>query len=417
MVERVLTENERYPPEADLYISQEDLDFAFDPKNNLDQSKRKSEIIYKTILRRSYLENPEEYMSAKKRYKETEKERKEEEERKASLEIRKKNIKLHGADFYADKSDPNLPVFNLRHINVSGDSKFWEDIGKRYPSIGSDDNVLELGHQILTKLMSYKNFIHIIVDIDGKYSSNTIADQKQLFNHFREKSVRDSLPGHLDTQLISMLKFFSPEELNIHLVNFSTGEGLEPGKLDNYLSVYGNAIVASQQHATVIRKKSDGNYIFINSQGKNSIDRELTTYNVLKKAIPPGSILEETGCILQTTRGVCFLYAILFMSYPDLPIKSYSGDSLTKIINTTFQRVNKSWVPNIFVKYDLPSDRNDLYILALMEDFLFTDQTPFIRETSKQRLERRRTAGKRKQKRNKKTRRLLKRKLIKEKEK
>jgi hypothetical protein len=174
-----------------------------------------------------------------------------------------------------------------------------------------------------------------------------------------------------------------------------------------------------KSHVTVIRKV-DGKYNFIDSEAgkKGRIIPE-----TLSKARPPGKSIEESMCILQSERGVCMLYAMLFMCYPDLSVVQ-----LQEIIGETFQRtytylqnhpevVKKNQYSDEYDEYEnffrsnssIPiQDRNDLYILAVMEDFLFTDQGPIRSLSPQERLARRKTAGKR---RRRKTRRLLIRKL------
>jgi hypothetical protein len=346
------------------------------------------------------------------------------------------------AGITAAQPNADLPIFNLRHINPSGDPKFWIDIAKRYPrevdrSRGEKENfdgetVGELGTQVLLKLRQYKNFIHIIFDIAQQSMSpetdtSTIAEAleniKNDTGNFKLRNRNDSKKSLDNNQIIKLLQTNSPEELNLHLVNSNTKEGLESGKIDSYLSSYGNALILISQHAMVIRKIQD-QYYFIDSVGQNN-DLDPTKKGhkiagILSNALPPGKYIQESQCVLQSNRGVCMLYAILFMCYPDLSVVQ-----LQEIVGETFQRtynylqnhpevVRKNQYSDEYTDFEqfynshsnIPIQiRNDLYVLAVMEDFLFTDQGDTRRLPPEQRLQVRKTAGKRR-----KTKRLHKRK-------
>lgn len=356
------------------------------------------------------------------------------------------------AGLVAIKPNADLPIFNLRNINPGrkvgekweekpDDPKFWIDIAKRYPyeerrkqrewkeGRESLDNEIELGAQVLIKLRSYKNFMYIINDLvrwgeGGGEEYNTAAEHLK-----RIKDKDGSYANSTMTMGVSQIfqyEHFNREnidELTINYVNSITGEGLEPGKIDSYLSPYGNAMVIMRGHVTVIRKIND-NYFFIDPLGNKYRTAETQSSQegipeILSKALPPGKHIEESMCIFQSNRGVCMLYSMLFMCYPDL-----SPVQLQEIIGETFQRTYtflKEWhAKNPYsIEYmndseenfykessGIPlAERNDLYILAVMEDFLFTDQGPIRRLPPEQRLAKRKTAGRRKIKRRRKTRR------------
>jgi hypothetical protein len=176
-------------------------------------------------------------------------------------------------------------------------------------------------------------------------------------------------------------------------------------------------------HASgAILEVTDTKYFYTDSVGDKYQTSEpsylASQTQVLSQALPPGKHIEESRCILQSSRGVCFLYALLFMCYPDLSVVQ-----LQEIIAETFQRtyvfleqyhaknpyggLEFYEEPYQFLRQDsqIPIyERSDLYVLAVMEDFLFTDQGPTRRLAPEQRLQKRKTAGRRK------TRRLHKRK-------
>jgi hypothetical protein len=348
------------------------------------------------------------------------------------------------ASLVAAKPDADLPIFNLRNINPSGDTQFWKDIAKKYPKPVFDrrkgqyedsPEIFELATQVLIKLRSYKNFMHFIKDlVEDRQPVLFVEEMNTASKRLQEranKTGRYLMPAKTeDGQIVQYEKFNSNsmhDDVNVHYVNSVTGEGLEPGKIYSYLSPYGNALVTMHSHATVIRKMPDGNYVYIDSDAyvkPNSTRRSgERTSETLSKALPPGKHIEETMCILQSERGVCMLYSILFMCYPDLSVVQ-----LQEIIGETFLRtynylqnhpevVKKNQYSDEYYEHERffrpgnfnsdfsVEDRNDLYILAVMEDFLFTDQGPTRRLPPEQRLQVRKTAGRRRRKRSKKTRR------------
>ena len=326
------------------------------------------------------------------------------------------------AENYIGEANPNLPIFKVRTINPSGDFAFWKDISERYPpmrrtltgaNVDRAGNILEFGFKVFLKLRLYPSFIHLIVDTfqfdtympDDIQVEDAIKILKDIATKPPQKGVGQ------EQQVIQILRAIPFEEANIHVVNSNTKEGLEAGSIDNYLSEYGNAMILSHGHVTVIRKIK-GNYIFIDPHGEVE---ESPIAEMISYSLPFKKQLQQSQCVLQGTRGVCFLYAIFFMCYPDL-----SPSQLKQIVEAIFQRTRDLLEKNYRETHDFniqeelgkygysksiinENTKYDLYILAVMEDFLSSDPQEILSLPPEQRLQKRKTAGRRKK--SKKTRR------------
>jgi len=330
------------------------------------------------------------------------------------------------AENYSTEASPDLPIFKLRNINPSGDFAFWKDISERYPpmkrtltgaNVDRAGNILEFGFKVFLKLRMYPNFIHLIVDtfqFDTYMPDNIrIEDAIKILKDIATKPPKRGIGQ--EQQLIQILRAIPFEEANIHLVNSHTKEGLEADSIDSYLSKYGNAMVLSHGHVTMIRKTSTGNYILIDPHGE---EEETPIAEMISYSLPFKKQLQQSQCVLQGTRGVCFLYAIFFMCYPDI-----SPNQLKQIVEITFQRTRDFLETKYRETHDFSiqeelgkygysksiineNTKYDLFILAVMEDFLLTDPQEILHLPPDQRLAKRKTAGRRrKSKKSKRTRR------------
>jgi hypothetical protein len=293
-----------------------------------------------------------------------------------------------------------LPILNLRNINPSGNPDFWTKLLLKYPikNHGFTPDQMHVFHRrLFHKLSTYYGFLHVIHDI---YAPEEPRLTIKEFKAYNASTFRSWLAPDVRTSLEN-------PNMKIFFINTSTGEGLEPGRIDEYLSKYGNALVHGCRptpHSMLIRKEPDGNYYFIDPhggiQGSIHLPRMCPIIDRLEGALPPGKTLTQSQCAFQGQRGICVLWSVIFMCYPDLTLKDFE-----QIIKATFERtLNRLPTEAKKVAWKFILDK-DLYALAVIEDFLMKDN---LREldamTPEQRLQLRKTAGRRR-KRSKKSRR------------
>jgi hypothetical protein len=303
--------------------------------------------------------------------------------------------KRKGALIIMDK----LPILNLRNINTDDTREFWDDIEARYPVYeGKDqaehDRVFEpiekLQEQVMLKLSTFPEFLSIIFDIDEteKRASeiNTAGYPDNISPEF--KKVIDS------SLTLSFALKYTPQA-KITLINSRTDEAFN---IDAALSPHGNALISACGHASILSKQPDGFYYVIDPQGtseKGFYSKACPLIPYFQRQIPPGSesgIHATDSCNFQTKRGVCFLWSIMFLCTPDL-----TDGKLRKIIETTFERHGE---------YDAEAHKRylenfDLYTIAVMEDFVKSDQEIYKAMTAEERLAARSEAGGRRTRRRK----------------
>lgn len=297
-----------------------------------------------------------------------------------------------------------LPILNLRNINPEDTKEFWDDIEARYPIYEGKDPaehervfqpIEQLQKQIMLKLSTFPTFLSIIFDIDDpeKRASqvNTAGYPAQISPEFK-KIIDGSLT-------LSFALEHNPAA-EITLINSRSDEAFN---IDAAVSPHGNALISACRHASIISKQEDGFYYVIDPQGTS----EGSVYSKACPLIPyfkgQGIDIHSTNsCKFQTKRGVCFLWSILFLCTPDL-----TDGKLKNIIQTTFER-HGEYNEELYRHY---LEHFDLYAIAVMEDFVKSDQEVYKAMTAEQRLAARSEAGDRRTRRRKPTRKTRQKKL------
>jgi hypothetical protein len=188
------------------------------------------------------------------------------------------------------------------------------------------------------------------------------------------------------------------------LINTRTDE---PFNIDAALSAHGHAYISACGHASILSRQPDGFYYLIDPQGSSEgtfYSKACPLLAYFKKQIPEGSsvgVHETNDCYFQTTRPVCFLWSIMFLCTPEL-----TDGKLRKIIEsvaesyaytvTTNEKGEEDWNFSQADK-DHFYKNLDIYVIAVMEEFVKSNQAMTAEEYSEARL----TAGKRRTRRRK----------------
>jgi hypothetical protein len=353
---------------------------------------------------------------------------------------------------YAD-----LPILNLRNINPSGYASFWIALQKRIKSYK-----IPLARYYIQKIKNkllndFPKFMYSIIDISEfkKYLSGDRITNKQFLEILRTKRLRlhedetgsyitfepawrfRRVDDHEDdemsfTDVDDIIELYKNGEGRVHMVDTKTGEGFEPGRIDSYLSPYGNAMISACYHAMVISKQEDGNYLFIDPHGVYSYVEPLFSplhgqaspckiFPMIQRALPPGKTIIESRCMMQGELGVCFLWSFLFLCYPELTVKE-----IRNIATETFKKMFKNpdnrpedvarYMGDVAVSFayigEQPNPRPgmnylpyDLYVIAVMDDFLKSDQRKYDHLPPEEKLKIRQLAGRKTRRRKHKNKR------------
>jgi hypothetical protein len=142
---------------------------------------------------------------------------------------------------------------------------------------------------------------------------------------------------------------------------------------------------------------------------------------MIQRALPPGKTIIESHCMIQGELGVCFLWSFLFLCYPELTVKE-----IRNIATETFKKMfkNPDNRPKDVARYmgdvavspaylgEQPKPRPgmnylpyDLYVIAVMDDFLKSDQRKYDHLPPEEKLKIRQLAGRKTRRRKHKNKR------------
>jgi hypothetical protein len=304
-----------------------------------------------------------------------------------------------------------LPVLKLRSIGYDGDNKkpkeFWNDIERRYPVYqgAREDNpsaydlankpIDTLQQQVMLKLSTFPTFMSIIFDIEIIYpgrKASTISTEgypDSLTPEFKELIDRH--------QTLSFALQHNPTA-KITLINSKSDE---PFNIEDALSQYGHALISACGHASILTRDKTGVYKIIDPYGFRPEDSHYVQDCPLEKYFQknlPGRHVYYTGeCKFQQKREVCFLWSIMYLCAPELI------SQMNKIIDATAESYsyNDDWS-----KYS-PEDKAhfnenlDIYVIAVMEEFVAGDQEQYKAMSPEEYSEVRSEAGGRRTRRRK----------------
>jgi hypothetical protein len=221
-----------------------------------------------------------------------------------------------------------LPILNLRNINPSGYVSFWKAIETRGNALKQDTTLVYYQSEIVNKLSKdFPNFLHTIFDVSRfkPYVSPAPITNKQFlemlqtksFDREKRKIILSPIPGAFEFINVDIIDLYENGEKKVHMVDTITGEGFEPGRIDSYLSPYGNARISACKHAMIISKQADGNYLFIDPFGvynyvnyrEHLINRQggdCKIFSMIQRALPPEKTIIESRCMIQGQLPVCF---------------------------------------------------------------------------------------------------------------
>jgi hypothetical protein len=287
-----------------------------------------------------------------------------------------------------------LPILNLRNINPGDTKEFWDDIEARYPIYEGKDRaehdrvfqpIEKLQKQIMLKLSTFPTFLSIIFDID-----DPTKPASEISTQGYPAQISPEFKQIIDGSLTLSFALEHTPQAKITLINSRVNE---PFNIDAALSPHGNALISACGHASIISKQEDGFFYVIDPQGTS----EGSVYSKACPLIPffkgQGIDIHATdSCKFQTKRGVCFLWSILFLCAPDL-----TDGKLKNTIELTFGR-HGEYNEELYKHY---LEHFDLYAIAVMEDFVKSDQEMYKAMTAEERLAARSEAGGRRTRRRK----------------
>jgi hypothetical protein len=299
------------------------------------------------------------------------------------------------------------PILKVRTIDSEGEGKkpreFWNSIEERYPVYEGEDYaeeerifkpILDLQQAVIKKLLQFPNFLSVIYDINEPgVDANKISTAGFPDNMGEE--MKRLMQKHSTLRLI---RDYNPN-VKISFINLQESGAFN---IDASLSPQGNALILAGGHVMFLAKQ-DGFYYFYDPEGTcrdSSFSKKCSIVEFLEKQIPEGSeggIHATNTCKFQKKRGVCFLWCVLYLFYPEL-----TDGKLAKIIDsvaesyahtiTTNEKGEEDWKFSQADK-DHFYENLDIYVIALMEDFVASDQESYKAMSAEEYSEARLTKG------------------------
>jgi hypothetical protein len=237
--------------------------------------------------------------------------------------------------------------------------EYWDALAKKYPS--NDESFVRgipsqlLATRVIYRLIAlYPGLLKHVKDVSAL---STIEKGVQIVGDVGSLGFNAALRTVTDKVLIPIVKGCRQEELDL----------LTPsamGTIDKYLGSSHSVMISESEHATIVKKQQDGTYLHFNSHG---VTREDKLIKKLQNFVGPDKTLVHSTCPrFQGTRGVCLLWSLLFIIFPEK-----SGDELWKMLNAAHERQQIFEHPfaramPLYVK-DVSSD---LILIAIFENFV-----------------------------------------------
>lgn len=249
------------------------------------------------------------------------------------------------ADYFKTDDLPMLGILPKKS------KEYWDALAKKYPE---GENFIQnapvqlLVQQVLSRLTSlYPKLIRYVMDTSplspAEKGLKMVADVTSLGAVSAIDFARHKLVEALYGCSIHQLDLSSPSVT---------------GTIDKYLGSSHSVLIAipipGQQlrHATVVTKQPDGKYSWFDSNkgdkySYGNIGKKLQNFVGSDK-----EVIFENYCAFQTKRGVCVLWSLLFIIFPDRPKLE-----LLKMLETA----------KVTQQLRLPSD---LILISIFEDFV-----------------------------------------------
>jgi len=237
--------------------------------------------------------------------------------------------------------------------------EYWDALAKKYPS--NDESFVRgipsqlLATRVIYRLIAlYPGLLKHVKDVSAL---SPIQKGVQIVGDVTSFGLNPVIRTVTDKVLIPIVKGCRQEELDL----------LSPsamGTIDKYIGSSHSVMISESEHATIVKKQPDGTYLHFNSHG---VTREDKLIKKLQNFVGPDKTLVHSTCPrFQGTRGVCLLWSLLFIVFPEK-----SGDELWKMLNAAHERQQIFEHPfaramPLYVK-DVSSD---LILIAMFENFV-----------------------------------------------